>query len=1442
MTGGDIRVVMTLDDKDFSIKTTRATAIVDDMKKSLEQTANSAQTLENHFTSLGRKFHDTIFTVSLMRFAFRDIQDIFGAIPSAIIKTNAEMERMKTMLTGLTGSTKKAEDDFKSIFNIAQNAPTSVSAITDVFVKFRSVGLDPANGSVKSLIDGLAKFGGTSEQLKRAAIGIQQMVGKGVVSMEELRQQVGEALPNAMQAMATGLNMTMSQLAAAVKKGTLESKDALDRMFTVMRLQNQGASDEMMKTWAGLVAKLETRWTLFKDVIGKQGMFDTAKDELNKLVDAFGSRAMNDLATTVGSALASATTALVSLKETVTEYWSEIKIAGELMLYYFAGGRVMAGLEAMKAQMGGLMASYKANVAAKTLAWEVEQAQIRATMAAKAEQLSQEIALNGRAVALEREKNAAAATAAVAKMEAERQANAVRITELAGTLREMEAMESEYRMKRIAAELEAERLLRAKKAGTAAEARAMTAQADKLGGSEAIIAAEAQAQRTSIEALKAKNIEIEKNIVLTKAQGAALTTNQQALLAENAALLAAKRETEMASAAVKEMTLAQKSLNAVIAGGQMLWTALGGWVGLVTVAVTAGIYAWMNYKTAAEKAMEAAKRARDAERGIASDDQRKETEKEISNLKETVARMKADKANGGEQIMGAEGVIGVRQWTAKDDAELRKVEDQLKQAINTHSQQIKNILEANGNDQADAYRRSQERQKEEFNRSLTSKWAALKEAYDADVQQAGQNSAKQKAAGEKYLKAQQELLGDTEAKNLEFATKWRSDTTAKLQALVAVEGQRALTDQEKIEKDGLEKRQKQLTEEIRDMTTTQAQRLAHLKDAAVTIDNKNKGTHKMEHENPLVRALEQEQAQLEAAKVKLEALINETRGYEQFKSSAMFKVLGDVASGKFDTANRDADGKVTSTNKFGGSSGARQKYIEQLSDWLKKGKGTADEFIASLKTMDEQDKKTVLKMADLQAQQGQVAEMSKALADARQREAATLAELDAATTNYMTRGMAKETSGMQSLMKHFAQVEEKLKAGTKEFEEYRLTKQRALANQALADSRNYAADAEKELRDAKLKSISVVSERQAAEFLLEKQRIENDYAIRKRAIEDNVVDEIQRIAELDALNAARETRLTAATLNYAQTRKTELQRLSEEWTDVTQQMNKATANWSNGVIDAIMNFVKTGKFEWKSMLESMLTDVLKMQIQNTFGSQINGMMAKLGDALKNGLPGLMPQKQGGAADAVSGAASEAATKMTQSMLSSAAATDTAKMAMQTMTDTGVAKATEGLLTNALQTGISTSAEEMASSTLIEFVFAAQAATEALTQLAASSAADSAASFFADGGIMSSQGSLPLKMYSNGGIANSPQLAVFGEGRMNEAYVPLPDGRTIPVTMTGGGGGVGNVQVNVINQSGTQVAAKQGEPRFDGRQLILDVVLTAVNQPGSFRDGMKGALA
>jgi hypothetical protein len=99
--------------------------------------------------------------------------------------------------------------------------------------------------------------------------------------------------------------------------------------------------------------------------------------------------------------------------------------------------------------------------------------------------------------------------------------------------------------------------------------------------------------------------------------------------------------------------------------------------------------------------------------------------------------------------------------------------------------------------------------------------------------------------------------------------------------------------------------------------------------------------------------------------------------------------------------------------------------------------------------------------------------------------------------------------------------------------------------------------------------------------------------------------------------------------------------------------------------------------------------------------------------------------------------------------------------------------------------------------------------------------------FADGGVMTSRGPLPLRRYASGGIATGPQLAMFGEGSGPEAYVPLPDGRAIPVNMRGGGGG------NVFHsESHYHVTVPPGTAPSDANQMAATFarhIHKAVNQ-------------
>jgi hypothetical protein len=93
---------------------------------------------------------------------------------------------------------------------------------------------------------------------------------------------------------------------------------------------------------------------------------------------------------------------------------------------------------------------------------------------------------------------------------------------------------------------------------------------------------------------------------------------------------------------------------------------------------------------------------------------------------------------------------------------------------------------------------------------------------------------------------------------------------------------------------------------------------------------------------------------------------------------------------------------------------------------------------------------------------------------------------------------------------------------------------------------------------------------------------------------------------------------------------------------------------------------------------------------------------------------------------------------------------------------------------------------------------------------------------ADGGVipMAKGG---ITGYRNGGIATEPTYLV-GEGKHNEAVVPLPDGRSIPVNMKGGGNN--NIVVNVDANGGSSSTGMSGEHgKAMGKAIAVSVMET-----------------
>ena len=112
---------------------------------------------------------------------------------------------------------------------------------------------------------------------------------------------------------------------------------------------------------------------------------------------------------------------------------------------------------------------------------------------------------------------------------------------------------------------------------------------------------------------------------------------------------------------------------------------------------------------------------------------------------------------------------------------------------------------------------------------------------------------------------------------------------------------------------------------------------------------------------------------------------------------------------------------------------------------------------------------------------------------------------------------------------------------------------------------------------------------------------------------------------------------------------------------------------------------------------------------------------------------------------------------------------------------------------------------------------------------------SANSFVAAGGILPmASGGIMDRANAPQGVINRPTYLV-GEGRYNEAVVPLPNGRSIPVQMHGNNSSNNNVQVNVnMSQNGETKTDSKGPDMNNLGAAIAQAVqkeLLAQKAPG-----------
>ena len=152
----------------------------------------------------------------------------------------AQTQKMQIALKGVTGA--GFVDALADIRQVTKDYNVPLQDATKSFTRFAAsakasgVGAEDITASFRGLIAANKALGGSQEQANGILLAATQVFGKGKVSAEELRGQIGERLPGAVALFAESMGITTAMLDKRLEEGTVSVEDFVN--FTKTLLQD----------------------------------------------------------------------------------------------------------------------------------------------------------------------------------------------------------------------------------------------------------------------------------------------------------------------------------------------------------------------------------------------------------------------------------------------------------------------------------------------------------------------------------------------------------------------------------------------------------------------------------------------------------------------------------------------------------------------------------------------------------------------------------------------------------------------------------------------------------------------------------------------------------------------------------------------------------------------------------------------------------------------------------------------------------------------------------------------------------------------------------------------------------------------------------------------------------------------------------------------------
>lgn len=193
---------------------------------------------------------------------------LFASIVKDIFATTKEIQSLDMALKQVTQTQALFAESQAFLSRISESYGVNINDLTKQFTQFYVSAKDKISGrEIEQIFESITKAGASmglsQQQQERAFMALNQMMSKGTIQAEELRGQLGEALPGAMGIMAKSLGVSEKGLAEMMKQGRLLAADVLPKFAKQLEITYGIEQVNRIETLTASQSRLSNSWIEF---------------------------------------------------------------------------------------------------------------------------------------------------------------------------------------------------------------------------------------------------------------------------------------------------------------------------------------------------------------------------------------------------------------------------------------------------------------------------------------------------------------------------------------------------------------------------------------------------------------------------------------------------------------------------------------------------------------------------------------------------------------------------------------------------------------------------------------------------------------------------------------------------------------------------------------------------------------------------------------------------------------------------------------------------------------------------------------------------------------------------------------------------------------------------------------------------------------------------